>query len=439
MRTSGKQGLILLSIASLTLALVAACGDDDESPSPSPSPTPTTPVSPAPTASPTPSPSPTQMTIKIGVISDLTGPASQAMTVVDAALADLVRYFNEEGMVPGAKLEVVTYDGEYNPSKDIPGYQWLKDRGADVIFTGLPSVPISLMSLVQEDEMVLFSCTAQKEFVEPPGWIFALNITNPEFMYTMLNWIAENDWDYEANGPAKIGAVGMVGPYQEFLQMGMEDYAEAHPDQFEWVAGHMVDWTTTTWAPEVESLAECDYILPPSTGFSVSGYIGEYQDAGYTATFIGTDAHPSYLGLMAQDIGWEGFDGMLFSLPNRWWSEDAEVPNLANQLLEDYHSESEAEQIKWAGISYIGSFGMWYAALNVLAEAINEAGPANFDSQALYDTAQNFSMTFGGCEEWNYTETKRTNWNYLGIYEADASVQDLVRKDPAWQPVRYEP
>jgi hypothetical protein len=44
-------------------------------------------------------------------------------------------------------------------------------------------------------------------------------------------------------------------------------------------------------------------------------------------------------------------------------------------------------------------------------------------------------MTWEGDEEWNFTSTKRYNWNYLGIYEWSAQQGDLVRKVPEWLPL----
>jgi len=63
--------------------------------------------------------------ITIGSLSDITGPASNAMTVINMALDDVVEYFNDENLIPGVELKVVTYDGQLDPARDIPGYEWL--------------------------------------------------------------------------------------------------------------------------------------------------------------------------------------------------------------------------------------------------------------------------------------------------------------------------
>lgn len=449
MRISMKLTIFILAILLGVLPLLAACDDDDETEAPTPIETPTASPTVIPTETPTVIPTETPIAtptetetpvedvkITIGNMSDLTGQASQAMIIVDMALADLVRYFNEENLIPGAELEIETYDTQWNPANDIPGYQWLMERGADLFVAGLSSPPVTLKDRLAEDQTVFLSLTHNEAMVEPPGWVFCLS--SPVATMTLLKWIAENDWDYETLGPAKVGAVGWVGPYDEPLHGGLETYANAHPEQFEWV-GSYVNNFSFTWGPEVEAVKDADYVFLPSTGGGIPTFIREYRAAGGTAKFMATDAQPAFLGLILDAVEWEGIDDTLFIFPNRWQTEDYEIPNLCNELLNKYHDPSDVESIQYGGISYIGSFGMWYGALSVLAESINTVGPQNWTSADLYDTASGFSMTFGGCEEWNWTDTKRTSFNYLGIYEASAEAQDLVRKDPAWHPVLNEP
>lgn len=437
----------MVLVAAIVAALFVSIGcGDDETPSPTPTESPTQTVSP--TASPTPTPTPTPTTaptdakkvkVKIGVISDLTGPASQAMTVVDMALADIVRYFNEENLIPGAEFEVVTYDGQYDPSRDVPGYQYLKGNGVDVIITGIPGTSITLKSRVDQDNIPLFALTTNPDIENPPGYVFAMNVAAEPYKYTFLQWIAEHDPDFPADRPARIGAVGQPDPYAANLQKGMEEYAAAHPEEFEWVDGLTVDWTTVSFGPEVEALSTCDYIVPPSTGFAVGMFMREYFNAGHTATFLWDDAHAAYLGLTVDQVGWDKLDGTWVSLLNGWWNDEYELPQLANRLLNEYHDEETVGNIRWAGISYLGSFMQQYGAVSVIAEAINSVGPENFDSQAVYDTATSFSMTYGGGVEWDFTDTKRTAWNAIGVYEADGDMQDLFRADPEWYPLQYSP
>lgn len=417
---------LFLALLVITVPLLlAACGDDEEEKETSRATTPaaTTPAK--------------EVKVTIGVLSDLTGPASAAMTIVDMALADIVRYFNENNRTPGAKLEVLTYDEQYNPANDIPGYQWLKERGADVILSGLPPVPVSLKPIVDKDRMVLFSLITMPDLENPPGWVFAMNVYGEPYKAALLKWVAENDPNFPKGRPARIGTIGHNEPYAIAIQNGMKQYAQAHPDQYQWVDGFLIDWSTVTFGTYVEALKDCDYVFPPTTGFFIGAFMKEYRAAGGKATFFGDDATLAYLGSTVEVAGWNVLDGTIICLLNGWWNDDFELPKLANQLLAQYHGQATLEKTKAeSGISYLGSFMQQYGAVSIIAEAINRVGPENFNSQALYDTAISFKMTYGGGVEWNFTETKRTAWNAFGIYQAKGDMKDIFRVDPDWVPLK---
>lgn len=150
--------------------------------------------------------------ITIGVISDRTGMAAQTMGIVDIALDDLVGHFNSEGLIPGLTLSVITYDGQYHPARDIPGYEWLSERGADVIFADMPNTAVTLKPRADADRMVVFSLFASQEVIEDPGWVFCMNIPISAYATTLLDWVARNHWDSESNGPARVGTAGWTGP-----------------------------------------------------------------------------------------------------------------------------------------------------------------------------------------------------------------------------------
>lgn len=416
-----KIWTLMIVVLLIGVSLMVACDDDDDEETSAPSAEP--------------------VTFKLGNISDVTGPAAPALTVVDGALADLVKYFNDNNLIPGMEIEVVTYDSQYNPGNAKPGYEWLIDRGADVMVTGLPPIIDALYPLCTEDEVVLLTIACNAEAIELPTWNFAFEVTTQSFIYTLMPWIEQNDPDFPTDRPAKIGGTGMIGPYAQYLQEAGEAYADANPDKWEWIGGHLLGWETVTFGPEVEALLDADYIIPPSTGFYIGNFIKEYRDAGGEANFLGTDAHNAYMGMIVDAVGgWEPIDGMLFSLPNRWYNEDSEVTNLMNQLLTDYHGASEAASLKKAGSSYQGAFHMLWGMLMLIKETAEEHGASNVNSQTIYDTATSFNLEMDGGQVISFSETERTAWDYFGIYEASAADQDLMRIGADdWWPVRTEP
>jgi len=68
------------------------------------------------------------VTITLGELTDFTGPASVSTLYLHYALQDTIRYYNEEGLIPGVKLKLVSYDTQYSPARTLPGYDWLKEE-----------------------------------------------------------------------------------------------------------------------------------------------------------------------------------------------------------------------------------------------------------------------------------------------------------------------
>ncbi len=350
------------------------------------------------------------------------------------ALEDLVGYYNEQDLIPGVELKVITYDEQFDPSKDIPGYEWLKERGADLIFTAVPSVAITLSPLLEEDQMVLFTLSPNEEEVKPYGNVFAPGQTFPAYdCYTLLKWVAENDPDFPIDRPAKIGLAMWNEPYGAAALDATKTYTETHPNQYEWEGGYLADFTFV-WSPEVEALKDCDYIIPPAP---MHQFAKEYRDADYTAKFIGTNIHISVLGMGRAANIFDMADGMLVNWSSRWWNEDYDMINLAHNLLSENRPD-EADDIILGGSGYLGIRPM-SIMLELVADAVENVGPENFSSQAIYNAAKSFSLMTDGVEMDSFSDAKRASLNYMGMYEMRAEGQDLFRADPDWIPVISNP
>lgn len=181
---------------------------------------------------------PEPVEITIGNYSDKTGPAANAHSTIDMALEDMVRYYNEDELIPGVRFSVISFDSQTDASNDIPGYEWLKEHGADVFWTPMPSAPITLKPRVDKDMLALFTLAPHREAVEPPGYVFGVGSTLLEHhSYALLKWIAENDPDFPGDRPARIGGAGWSTGYMEAALKGAREYAQAHPEQYDWEGG----------------------------------------------------------------------------------------------------------------------------------------------------------------------------------------------------------
>lgn len=323
-----RRYLVLMTVVPTLLALAACAGGEEEEPPPLARPMATVEE---------PAEIPTEpVVITIGNLTDLTGPGASGLTPVNMALKDLTAHYNEQDLIPGVRFKVIAYDGQWDPARDMPGYEWLREKGADLIITPSTTVPITLKPRVDSDEVVLFALATNKDAFLPPGYVFNLGV-DPQYQgYTTLKWIAENDWDYSTKGPAKVGGAGWSQPYSEGFLAAMEEYCLVHPDQFEWEGGYLTNFSFA-WGSEVEALRDCDYVYP---GMVMMNFVREYRAAGSTeAKFVGSDPQAAFFGQVDDAELWDEIDGMLFLKSSRWWNEECEMVSLAKQLLHAYHPD----------------------------------------------------------------------------------------------------
>ncbi len=422
MQKATKGGVIALAVLLMALPLSFACGSDNGDDG-----TPPPPDSPTPPA--------VDVTLTIGNLTDLTGVASAGFELINLGINDMVDYYNENNLIPGIELKVVTYDGQYDPSKDIPGWEWLRERGADVVFAGPPHSVITLQSRANSDEVMLFTTSAGLDLFTDPGYLFSLGSIPQYEAWTLMNWIAENHWDYEANGPAKIGGAAWNSAYETDFFDAMKEYAEVHPDQFQFVGGYYTPFGTFTWGPEVQALKDADYVFPCTA--CLSGFAKEYRNVGGQATLIGNGAHVAFMQLIYDARAWDEINGMLYILSTKWWTDDGDLVDKSRELLYEKHSDS-AEEIIRAGTGYLTIY-IPYIMLEIIRDAVETVGPENIDSQALYDAAESFSLTVDGIEMFSFEgKTVRSVSDYYIVQEARDNEKDLFSVSD-WTPIVVEP
>ncbi|NQT71343.1 MAG: ABC transporter substrate-binding protein [Chloroflexi bacterium] len=414
MRIAIRNGTILSLVLLLVLVLLSACGgngDDNDDDATKPT---------VPTATQT-TDQVTKTKITIGNHTDKTGVAANALAYIDAALVDVIEYYNENNLIPGVEVGLAEYDGQADPAKDIPGYEWLKDKGADVITAWFPAVAVTLRPYVDADGIPLFGTIVRSDILYPPGHLFITSALLESQAWTMIKWVAENDWDYQTKGPAKIGGVCWDTDDCDIYFNTFEKYAELYPDQVEWVSGHIAPAATFMWSSEVEALKHCDYVWVPN---ALGNFVREYRQAGHTGKFLGTSAQLAFWGLI-EDMGlWDEVDGSLFLSDTEWWDETGEVPDFINQLLRDNHPDSADEIMRTK--SYFAAINVVFI-MEIIKSAAENVGPENLDSQAIYDAAQSATLAFDGLQRHSFTETKRASLDRAAIYVADGAEENIVR------------
>ena len=370
-----------------------------------------------------------RVVIRIGEITDFTGPGSPAVRTIHYVLEDAARYYNEEGLIPGVKMEIISYDTKMDQSREVPGYDWVRDRGAQVVMAVYQLTGDILKPFAERDRIVVTNLTASVSQIEPPGWVFCFSSPTSLGFTVLMQWISEEHWDWETDGPAKIGFAGWADPNSVEVKEAIEGYCQDYPERFEWVGGFLSPLGTMVFSNEAEKLKHCDYV---SSFALVHGYfLKEFRARGYTATMIDSNSSPAYLGFLVDKVGWEGLDGMLASNVTPWWDEEGfPIVDLAKELLSRYRA-GEAEDIMKEGSGYVGALHQILGVFDVLRATVEEVGAENFDNEAFYNAAIKYQASgamFEGYPQWGFSETKRNFMDHYLVYEFDADVENLVRR-----------
>lgn len=405
MSSRNTLGFIVLAILLLILPVLAACGgngdDTEEGPATPPGPEP--------------------RVITIGNHTDLTRVPSNVTIEVTMALEDIAQHYNDHEIIPGVTFDVISYDGQYNPANDVPGYQWLKGQGADLIFTTPPRTAVSIKSMAQKDKMVVITTSATKEAIDPPGWVFGIGgPLSEEMIYTLLQWLQANDPDFPQDRPARIGGAFWEEAGMGSVLQGARQYCMAHPAQYVWVYGELTEMKMS-WAPEVAALKDCDYVFPNPI---MTSFVKEFREAGGTARFLGTSAPLLFIDQIDAMGLWGEIDGSLFALSNFWRNDEAEIIDFLIALVNEYHPD-QFDELFNEGIGY-GIGQQIYVMFKLIEETVAAVGAENFSSEALYETAQSFSFVQDGYTH-SLSATKRISGDAMAVYEARAAGEDIFR------------
>jgi len=365
-----------------------------------------------------------KVTIVIGEITDLTGPTTVSLLPVHYVTEDLVKYYNEEGLIPGVELKLATYDCRYDPARDVPGFDWVRERGAEVVLAPLYSTAEILKPFAERQRVPVVTSSPTEVILEPPGWVFTLGARFTDQLRTVLKWISENHWNYAAE--ERVPKVGFAGWYQSAsidAVRALTEYCQVHSDKFEWVGGYYAPVGTMTFPGEVEKLKDCDYICP--LGYIGGFFIRDFHARGYEAAFFGESSASSFKGFYVDLAGWEGVDGMLSTNTQGWVSDPYPMLGLSKELLYENRPD-EADDLVYAGTGYVCGFVTFSVFFEMIRNAVEEVGAENFDGQAFYDASLDFEVQFEGFPKWYFTESERGCIYHAAIYEWRAEVEDLV-------------
>ena len=369
--------------------------------------------------------------ITIGFISDFSGPASQALRVLAYNQEDVIRYTNEEDPIPGVELELITYDCKYDPARDLTGYEWLKDKGAQVIHAPIAGTAEALLSFAEADRIPLMCSNPSLPLVEPPGWQFTPVPLTGMLVKTLLEWVS-TQWDYDQGKP-KIATVGWKVASQEEKARGAREYCQDHRDKFEYLGDALAPSGTMTWSGEIEAVKDCDFLHVATAGPGAATFMEQFRMKGYQQRIISGYDVWAFQKLMEDKAGEEALDGSWMASPIGNWGDPSPLWQFLDELLNTYRpGQAEAIKRDW-GPSYPAGW-VPIVMVDIIRQAVEQVGADGFDGQAFYDTALGWSKTYDGFDEWTFADGKCYASRHVKVYEYQSDIGELVQIT-GWMPI----
>lgn len=385
-----------------------------------------------------------KVTITIGGLFDMSGPAKAGIAPIADVFLDTAKYYNDHNLIPGVTINALTYDTQYSPGRVTSGFQWLKDQGAQVIFSVVLMEAQILKPLCTEAGIPLVYASASQALLDDPGWSFCASVQEHWNGYTQLAWLEENDWDWQTRGPAKIGYVGYSQEVNVQRSDAMKEYAEAHPDKWTWVDSVLQPAASLNFLDAVNRLSECDYIS--SSGAPIGLFWKDYLAAGHDkAKFVDCGGSlSSVLAFATGTNGWEAYDGAISQMLVLGIQQREQSPLIDRlcDMLQAYRNSGEDFTGYENYITYASAGGSAVAVpFDILDRAVQADGADQFNSQAYYDAAVSYdtdSDLWNGYPVWSFSETKRYLPDDVVIYKIDAASRSFVCTGE-WMPLLKEP
>lgn len=218
----------LLVALLLVVPLVAAC------------------VRPAP--SPTPKSTPEMKkprSVKIGRLTDVTGPYAAISPPIDAGLKDYVEFYNKKkGGIDGVPVEFLWTDVKQDAALSVTAYKRFKEDGCLVVSAVSSGQTFAIKKLVEEDRI---PCVTQAMnlslFMPPTDVLWGESVANTGETVSVLMWFDSKVWDR-----AKMGKTWKIG----FLTQDIAYCKGALPQMYKFCDDNGIDMVGTEITPPTQ-------------------------------------------------------------------------------------------------------------------------------------------------------------------------------------------
>lgn len=315
---------------------------------------------------------PQEGVIKIGLLTDLTGPIAASNVPGTEAMEDWTKYVNEElGGVAGHQVEVVVIDARYDNDLAASGFEKLVNQDkVHYVWCGCANYQPAIKPLADRYHM---PCSGPTEYAvllphTPDSFMFGAIPHYADMYRCSLTWIKDN---WKGEDPPRIGIMGLDAPFSKSVVKPVKWMLE---NELHWpiVAEEWMTMTATDVTSQVTNLknANCDYVLMPLTGAPQLIFQKTAYAAGLTES---TQLIDIFITMMMsfRQLDPEATTGLISHSPCALLQMADEVEAMA--LINGIHKKSrpDAPELDWIRtIHYAGAMLIY----EVMEKAIDKYG-----------------------------------------------------------------
>jgi len=306
--------------------------------------------------------------IKVGVVGAFSGPAAEMGTPMRTGIEMAAAEINNAGGINGRQIQVISYDDEGDSSKSATMAHRLIESDNVLAVLAAPSsgTAIAVASVCREASVPQIVPVAQSpEVLQPPSpWIFRISANNDMDIARLINYIKKNGWKN----------VALLHDTSAFGQSGEKIFLKALPAADLNIAanvGHQVGMTDMTAQALSIKQSNADVIVAWSLGADGAVFANNLKNIGFKAPLL---ASRGMMFDVYTRLGGAAVEGTIAPGSIDYTKKEAQ------DFIQKYHSKDSAA----GGVDFAA---LGYDAMNVLAEALKQAGP-NPDRQQVRDAIQ---------------------------------------------------
>ena len=360
--------------------------------------------------------------IKVGFLVDLSGPVAEPGKITADSLLDLFSYYNDEGLVPGVRFELVVYDTKYDPARSVPGYHWLRDQGVEFIVTNYAQDSDAIVPLAQADKIpCINSAPLSTDLIKGKAWGWGFHTRPPylEFVSFGFEYVRQT-WPHYPTKP-KVAVISWDNALGMSINDGEWYINSAHPnasavaDQFDFVARIDVPTPKMDFSAYIPTIKDCDYIYSGCVSAPLAVLIKQMRAAGSQAVFL-TSCFGTYDWKLVRDkVGDAGLVGTIYTATESWWTDECPGTNFVKEVMNRYQRAGTIPYLL-SGETYESNFAGPWVLCQVIKYMVVDEGmdPKDVTGESVYqrlvkEAELNITDCGGHQTEMIWTETERHN------------------------------